>query len=289
MHSKNSTQYNHSNITFHISIQFLVILTILIINAAVFCANAHADAKAELDSANEQAATASAEYDAAQSRVDELNEQVAEKDSELSELEEKKLPQAKKRYEQVIRQLYKSDSDLVSVVASVLCGSSLSEVIDSIHAYEHISSWRASAIEVLKSTQSEVQALKSELDSKRAGAKLALEDATSRKAAALDAQAKARTAYEKTLPENIPTTRRAATSTSFHDEESAKAFIVYKESRGRYDATNGRYIGAYQLDRNYLNGDFSPENQDRTAERYVKNRYGSWMAAANFWVSHGWY
>lgn len=78
-------------------------------------------------------------------------------------------------------------------------------------------------------------------------------------------------------------------SGSVTDEASARAFIIMKESGGNYQATNGRYYGAYQLDRSYLNGDFSPANQDATAERYVKGRYGSWMAAYRFWVGHNWY
>lgn len=70
---------------------------------------------------------------------------------------------------------------------------------------------------------------------------------------------------------------------------SARDFIVSKESGGNYSATNGRYYGAYQLDISYLNGDLSQENQDRVAEQYVSNRYGSWENAAAHWQSHGWY
>lgn len=42
-----------------------------------------------------------------------------------------------------------------------------------------------------------------------------------------------------------------------------------KESTNNYNATNGRYIGKYQLDASYLNGDYSPENQERVADQYV--------------------
>lgn len=85
------------------------------------------------------------------------------------------------------------------------------------------------------------------------------------------------------------TTTYAATSPTWSDAESAKAFIVGKESGGNYSATNGRYYGAYQLDSSYLNGDYSAENQDKVAEEYVNNRYGGWEGAASFWESHGWY
>ncbi|MFV0555587.1 MAG: hypothetical protein ACK5LM_00500 [Lactovum sp.] len=72
-------------------------------------------------------------------------------------------------------------------------------------------------------------------------------------------------------------------------EEQARANIVARESSGDYQAENGRYYGAYQLDRSYLNGDFSPENQDATAQAYVIERYGSWANAWSFWLSNHWY
>ena len=73
------------------------------------------------------------------------------------------------------------------------------------------------------------------------------------------------------------------------DGGSAKDFIIYHESRRDYTATNGKYYGAYQLDISYLNGDLSPENQDRVAEEYVNNRYGGWEGAMAHWQSNGWY
>lgn len=70
---------------------------------------------------------------------------------------------------------------------------------------------------------------------------------------------------------------------------SAKEWIAQKESGGSYSATNGRYIGRYQLDSSYLNGDYSPENQERVADAYVAGRYGSWENAQAFWLANGWY
>ena len=69
----------------------------------------------------------------------------------------------------------------------------------------------------------------------------------------------------------------------------AKEWIAQKESGGSYTATNGRYIGRYQLTDSYLNGDYSAENQERVADAYVAGRYGSWSAAKNFWLNNGWY
>lgn len=70
---------------------------------------------------------------------------------------------------------------------------------------------------------------------------------------------------------------------------SAKEWIAQKESGGSYTAQNGRYYGRYQLDSSYLGGDYSAANQERVADQYVANRYGSWEAAQQFWMNHGWY
>ena len=81
----------------------------------------------------------------------------------------------------------------------------------------------------------------------------------------------------------------AAASTVSGSEAEAKEWIAQKESGGSYTATNGRYIGRYQLTDSYLNGDYSAENQERVADAYVAGRYGSWTAAKNFWINNGWY
>ncbi|OFI49333.1 hypothetical protein BG261_01760 [Floricoccus tropicus] len=76
---------------------------------------------------------------------------------------------------------------------------------------------------------------------------------------------------------------------SSSNSSSAKEWIANKESSGSYSATNGRYIGRYQLDSSYLNGDYSAANQERVADQYVAGRYGSWDAAKSFWLANGWY
>ena len=81
----------------------------------------------------------------------------------------------------------------------------------------------------------------------------------------------------------------AAASTVSGSEAEAKEWIAQKESGGSYTATNGRYIGRYQLTDSYLSGDYSAENQERVADAYVAGRYGSWTAAKNFWLNNGWY
>ena len=81
----------------------------------------------------------------------------------------------------------------------------------------------------------------------------------------------------------------APAATVSGSEAEAKEWIAQKESGGSYTATNGRYIGRYQLTDSYLNGDYSSENQERVADAYVAGRYGSWTAAKNFWLNNGWY
>lgn len=81
----------------------------------------------------------------------------------------------------------------------------------------------------------------------------------------------------------------APVATVSGSEAEAKEWIAQKESGGSYTATNGRYIGRYQLTDSYLNGDYSAENQERVADAYVAGRYGSWTAAKNFWLNNGWY
>ena len=94
------------------------------------------------------------------------------------------------------------------------------------------------------------------------------------------------TTYEAPVAEESYTAPAATVSGS---EAEAKEWIAQKESGGSYTATNGRYIGRYQLTDSYLNGDYSAENQERVADAYVAGRYGSWAAAKNFWLNNGWY
>lgn len=92
-------------------------------------------------------------------------------------------------------------------------------------------------------------------------------------------------------PTPAPAPAPAATpaATPAPSTNNAKEIIAQRESNGNYNARNGRYIGRYQLDSSYLNGDWSPANQEAVVEKYVSSRYGSWDAALSFWNSNGWY
>ena len=90
--------------------------------------------------------------------------------------------------------------------------------------------------------------------------------------------------------ETVASTEASApVATVSGSEAEAKEWIAQKESGGSYTATNGQYIGRYQLTDSYLNGDYSAANQERVADAYVAGRYGSWTAAKNFWLNNGWY
>ena len=90
--------------------------------------------------------------------------------------------------------------------------------------------------------------------------------------------------------ETVASTETSAPAATVSGSEAeAKEWIAQKESGGSYTATNGQYIGRYQLTDSYLNGDYSAANQERVADAYVAGRYGSWTAAKNFWLNNGWY
>lgn len=90
-------------------------------------------------------------------------------------------------------------------------------------------------------------------------------------------------------PQTPAPTPAAPSSTLSASEAAAKEEIAQRESGGSYTARNGQYYGRYQLTESYLNGDLSPENQERVADAYVAARYGSWVAALAFWNANGWY
>ncbi|KXT77799.1 Aggregation promoting factor [Streptococcus sp. DD13] len=95
----------------------------------------------------------------------------------------------------------------------------------------------------------------------------------------------AQTASSQTTTTATQTSNTAVTGS----EAAAKEEIARRESGGSYTATNGQYIGRYQLSASYLNGDYSAANQERVADAYVSQRYGSWTAALAFWNANGWY
>lgn len=72
-------------------------------------------------------------------------------------------------------------------------------------------------------------------------------------------------------------------------EAAAKEWIAWRESGGDYNSRNGQYVGRYQLNEMYLDGDYSEENQEAAAEAYIADRYGSWQAAQEHHREHGWY
>ncbi|WP_172357191.1 LysM peptidoglycan-binding domain-containing protein [Lactococcus insecticola] len=92
----------------------------------------------------------------------------------------------------------------------------------------------------------------------------------------------------------VPTQTTETTADSYatpngFSASSAKEAIAMTESGGSYTAQNGQYYGRYQLSASYLGGDYSAANQERVADNYVAQRYGSWEAAWAFHQANGWY
>ena len=98
---------------------------------------------------------------------------------------------------------------------------------------------------------------------------------------------------EQATTSKVDTTQATTTGSASNglsaEDAAAKEWIAQKESSGSYTAQNGQYYGRYQLTITYLNGDLSPDNQEKVANHYVVNRYGSWSADKNFWLTNGWY
>lgn len=94
------------------------------------------------------------------------------------------------------------------------------------------------------------------------------------------------TMQQASQQQTMQTTQQAVASSS---EQAARDWIASRESGGSYTAQNGNYYGKYQLSSAYLGGDYSAENQERVANSYVLDRYGSWANAKSHWLQNGWY
>lgn len=73
----------------------------------------------------------------------------------------------------------------------------------------------------------------------------------------------------------IPGTGWAANTYSRDQARAEMKEIIAEGLTGNdYSARSGRYIGRYLLDESYLNGDYSPENQERAFDQYCLDKYG---------------
>ncbi|WEG74206.1 LysM peptidoglycan-binding domain-containing protein [Vagococcus intermedius] len=96
-------------------------------------------------------------------------------------------------------------------------------------------------------------------------------------------------AYVAPVVEEQPVKEEAPVSNVSGSDADAKAWIAMRESTNSYTAQNGYYYGKYQLGQNLLKYGTSPEGQERAADEYVSERYGSWSNAQQFWMSNNWY
>ena len=256
---------------------------------------AFASLQSDLDEANAAAESAKAEYDAAVAQQTELQGQIDALNVDIANAEAQ-MPERQARADKAICDMYKSEGDIVGLLESVLVGDNLADVLANFEFYERMSKWRINEVNQLTQAKAQletdranVETAKTAQDEEVDRANAAMQEAIDAQGKARDALAAAQAAAQTVVVRSSAPTARAATSSSWGDEESAKAYIIGKESGGNYQARNGRYYGAYQLTESYLGGDYSPENQDAVAQRYVEGRYGSWTGAAQFWDSHGWY
>ena len=171
------------------------------------------------------------------------------------------------------------------VIGLSLLSGMLIPVLASAESYTVKSGDTLSAIAKEKNTTVDAIAQKNKISNVNlitVGQVLEIEDAN----ATNKASEQATTSKTNTTPAS--TTVSASDGLSAEDA-AAKEWIAQKESSGSYTAQNGQYYGRYQLSLSYLNGDLSEANQEKVANQYVVNRYGSWSAAKNFWLANGWY
>ncbi|MCT0151490.1 aggregation-promoting factor [Fructilactobacillus fructivorans] len=107
--------------------------------------------------------------------------------------------------------------------------------------------------------------------------------------AAQPAQTQQQATTTTTTAQPAATPAASNNSASNTGDDSGLASIAQVESGNSYSARNGQYIGKYQLSSSYLNGDYSPANQERVARQYAVSRYGSVAAAAQFRASHNYW
>lgn len=268
---------------FAILISFLAIL----LAASNF---AYAITKTEVDAADEAATNARKTYDEAVSKQNEITAQLDETNNKINELNQTTIPAKREKLTTVLIQSYKNNLDPSSMLISIITKNDFSSLLFVSDTFERFTTQQYEALDSLKQSLNELDVAKAKLEEDKTLQDAAVETANNAKEEALSARDEAREAWKKQNTVSYYTgNKKAPTSDTAWDEASARAWIVQKESGGNYNARNGRYIGAYQLTNTYLNGDYSPENQDRVAEEYVRNRYGSWMKAVEFWKSHNWY
>lgn len=74
-----------------------------------------------------------------------------------------------------------------------------------------------------------------------------------------------------------------------HEEQKAKNYIATHQSGNDYNASiktrdnQLEFYGKYLIEKTLFQGDLSPFNQERVADKYVKDSYGSWQNAVKFY------
>lgn len=280
----NTPKYTSKNI---VSLLFISSIIFILSIFTLVPQTAYADAKSDMDAADAAATQASEAYDAAVQKQNEIETNINEKNTKIEELNTLLQVQQTRLSDSVVM-VYKCNLSLVDTIIEMMSGSNITEALRIYDAYNNIMTSCDKTVDQLIHNKNKLNKEKEDLEAAKIEQDAAVAEADAAKQDALAKRDAARAAYNSSLISSSAGVR-GNTSAVAYDEESARAFIMGKESGGRYDARNGRYYGAYQLDISYLNGDLSPENQDRVANNYVMNRYGSWMNAVAFWQTHHWY
>lgn len=228
-----------------------------------------------LSEANQAASEASAAYDEAVENQEAIAAEIEALEESITTTEEL-LADERDELGGMIVNTYKNGT-IANRVASVLVSEQLtiSGLITAIENLLSINEWQSETVEAVETTLALLEEQRTELEEKKATADAAVEEALAVKEEALDAQEAARAISSLSTSSASSTRSSYASGAEDTDEEAARLWIINKESGGNYNAVSasGKYYGAYQLTKSYLNDDYSVANQDATAQAYVEGRY----------------
>lgn len=145
----------------------------------------HADEEAAR--LEEQVKSSAAAYNDAVSRQEELNAEIEELDTRIAELEAK-LPSQRERSDESVRALYKYEYDSSSILMMLLESSSVTDMLAIIDSYNWIIDYNTAEIEQAVAMERELRSAKESLESDKANADKAANEAVESLKAAQEAR-----------------------------------------------------------------------------------------------------
>ncbi|OFK24105.1 RlpA-like double-psi beta-barrel domain-containing protein [Olsenella sp. HMSC062G07] len=163
-------------------------------------------AEGDLEDLQNRAIAASAAYQQAQDRVDALNDQIAENQSRIDQIEAT-LPQQRERASLAMRSQYRLQENGPGLVSLILSADTLGELIEQVTYLDTIANYQTDAIAELKNSEAELDRTKATLEAQKtdaerqaASARQAYDEAESASQAArrkaVEHAASAQAAYE---------------------------------------------------------------------------------------------